>query len=348
MADVNKNNLVTFNGPELPPSKQMANAILGNLLTDQKALVGEPENILNRYNDFDYSPTQREIETWIKDDTQKSIEEFHSGDKKNDGQSEAFIEGLSASFNTLLDNYSNGHVSEEELVETTSQLFSWMDSSPFWGGSPLDPYWHATQAQSALLQIGNRSVEIIDTLYDVFSLYITTTMDLVSQTSEEQIAMEDEIIQNITSELESTQKKISAAIRKNKEIVQLAMKIGFMYRDSWWLNKHGDAAIRGYIAKATATKAGRGGTLASSKARRNRILKFLEVHAELIRHNPALRIDTDSEVAVRAIKIARKEYPEDFKRGFSKKSAIDYWEYIKSDKELWKNYCEKLISTKPL
>jgi hypothetical protein len=124
-------------------------------------------------------------------------------------------------------------------------------------------------------------------------------------------------------------------------IKDFAIKIGFLFRDAWWLDEHSDAALKGYLAKETAVKAGTGGGKASSTARAKRIDAFLLVHARMMSRNPILIDDSPEELAIRAMKIAKKADPGLFEKT-SSKTAIEYWEYIRSDADLWKRYQEEM------
>jgi len=73
-----------------------------------------------------------------------------------------------------------------------------------------------------------------------------------------------------------------------------------------------------------------------------RIKLLLDEHARLIAENPDLKDDNESDVAVRAIKKAKKKYPNAFKTGASNNKAREYWSYILSDEALCKEYADKL------
>ncbi len=132
------------------------------------------------------------------------------------------------------------------------------------------------------------------------------------------------------------------------QIIANAIRLGFLYRDAWWLDTHGDAALKGYIARETSEKAGLGGAAASSSARMKKIRCFLEFHANLIRNNRALMDFPEKDVADRVLKLARKAHPITFGRTGSRKTAFEYWKYIKSDKNLWVEYQEKLLKNKDI
>lgn len=70
------------------------------------------------------------------------------------------------------------------------------------------------------------------------------------------------------------------------------------------------------------------------EAKRKRIEAFMVVHAKMIADNPAMEFISEPERAYAALHLAKKSEPDLFKKVSSKKTAVEYWEYIRSDSEL--------------
>jgi hypothetical protein len=240
------------------------------------------------------------------------------------------------SFKLALDAFGKGELNKDELVQVLAKSLTWLDQSPFWGGTPLEAYWHAAKVQSALFQVYKNSSAIVDVFYDLLQGIITETMNMGEKALSGDFG--DLNLVDFEHEIAQHQEKIQAALRAQEENTSLAVKIGFMYRDAWWLEKHGDAALRGYIAKETAIKAGSGGSKSSTAARRKRLEALLHAHAVMVRDNQILADDPMEENAFRALKLARKAHPDLFGKVSSKKTAVEYWGYIKSDPLLWREY----------
>ncbi len=134
--------------------------------------------------------------------------------------------------------------------------------------------------------------------------------------------------------------------KESPDMSKIAMMMYYLGLDSGVYDfnlKQGEDASRGYLNRQQLEKAGIKGSQANKKALRERHLLFIETLSKIIRENPILRDDPPEDTAFRALKYARKNAPEKFRRASSKKTAIQYWEYIKSDKELREIYENKLI-----
>lgn len=75
--------------------------------------------------------------------------------------------------------------------------------------------------------------------------------------------------------------RVDAKIRHDQYMMEAAFKVGFLYRDAWWLNKYSDTILR---EEARANRAKSATTKDNSKRRNQRIQEFwdqiVKVHAE--------------------------------------------------------------------
>ncbi len=336
MSDSRKG-LVDFQEPTERPSIAFAKELLENWKSGNEPSAGAPKNILNEYEDSGYAPGLSEIYDWVSRETEVMREAMDADILTPFALGKDFDQKLS----TANDAIGRDKVDDSEMVQILADLFSCLDRSPFWRGMPLGDYWHAANAQSAQLLIGEKTCMIIDVIYDLVSSLLREQGRWAEGLLSGDIGKIN--FDELTKEREQFSERVKKATSALSEIAELAAKVGFLYRDSWWLDTHGDAALKGYIAKETSTKAGAGGSKASKTAQTARIKCFLKVHAAMVRDNRILAGDPPEDVAHRALKLARKGHPTVIGQVASRKVALEYWEYIKSDTKLWAEYQEILL-----
>lgn len=327
--------LLKIGPPGYRPSIELAKA----LLTD-----GMPEDsesflalsILGKYADHGYTPTLAEVELWVKErdglfhaEMSREVGERFSGLKDD-------MSPIMMAFQSALDQYSDGKLDMDGLILEIAKPWAWMDDSPFWSGTAADDHWHLAKIKSATHRLLELRITTIDGLFDIQAEVMGPFISLLEglQSGKSLIASSPDFEQL----LKRTKTKIEIVEDAQEQMISYGIKVGFLFRDAWWIEKHGEVTIHGYLAQQTLEKAGEGGAKRSSGDRRQRIRYFLVAHAELIARNPILRQDPQEEVAFRALKLAIKKNPAAFNRGRSKKVAVDYWEYIKSDTELFEEY----------
>jgi hypothetical protein len=255
---------------------------------------------------------------------------------------EEFIVNLPQTLNSL----SFETLDLDDLVDVIARNFEWMDT-PIWGGHPEERGWHAFRIQAAYRILCSEHVSIIDSVHDQFQKIIELSNYIIELRMREYHCDGDptkpESIDILELNLGADDfEKLQIVHSGRDRLVEYAYKIGFLYRDRWWFETHGGAALDGYLARVKSAKAGKGGAKASSSARMKRITCFLSAHANLVRDNPALRTDAPEELALRALKLAAKAHPELFKNARSRKTALEYWDYIRSDSNLWQSYRKKV------
>lgn len=145
---------------------------------------------------------------------------------------------------------------------------------------------------------------------------------------------------NVLDIISYDEKQVNVRTSELNVAMKMGYYIGVAYRDRWWIDNHGDAAIKGYLDGLRLDKAGESATATHSEARAVRIKVFLEVHAKMMAENPLLRDDPEADTAHRALKLAKAKEPTLMKQSKSKKTALEYWEYIKSDEDLLVKYSE--------
>lgn len=335
-----KERLLDFEGPDDLPSKLISQQIVDDFLCHRAPLAQGFPNILDRFDDHGYSPNLEQIKNWIDKESTSFVAAVLSN---NDWPADGSVLGTGITTEQFFDRLSlakENASAMEALIKDLAKSFEWMDRNPFWGGTPMEAYWHGVKAQSALLQVEDRLGRIIDFFYEMLQRVLSSTIDATERALLGQGPDTD--LANLTNEADTTVKKISALQHDVREIIDLAISMGFLFRDAWWLEEHGDAAIRGYIARETSLKAGESGGKSSSTAKRERIEAFLNAHALMMSRNPILADDPSEELAFRALKLARRETPKLFGKANSKRTAVEYWDYIKADPQLWKQYLNKL------
>ena len=340
MSDPRKR-LIDFAAPAELPSLILARQILAPIYEGNAPLAPTVPTILDGYEDQGYGPSMAQIKEWVDRETEAMVgarnpllDAFNA--EMSDAKSDLY-----KLFHSNLDAYARGEINKDELELSLANSLTWLDTSPFVGGTPLDAYWHAAKVQSALYEIYKNSSAIVDIFYDLLQSIIAERLEMLEILQSGSIG--DLSLDDFEGQIALHNEMIQAAFRIQEENTSLAVKIGFMYRDAWWLEKHGDAALKGYIAKETALKAGSGGSTSSTAARRKRLQALLRAHAVMVRDNRILLDDPMEEVAYRALKLARKANPDLFGKVGSKKTAVEYWEYIKSDTHLWREYQDILL-----
>lgn len=336
--------LLQFYSPKSRPSIVMAKRTLEGFLSEEQTELAEPDSILNGYNDGGYVASFEEIEEWVSRNTAEAAEHLT-------GQALEIEEALSDANGELAkeqvkaaERFLANEIDEDAFIEEIATLWAWMDDSPFWSGSPDHPFWHVMKAQAALLDVGRSKCASIDARADIRKILIAFEV----QRAQALLAGKAEVpkLEVLDAKLAIVEEKLSATEKSENDLIQSAIRLGFLFRDAWWIREHADISLKGYLAKRTEARAGKGGGARASEDKAARIAVFLCEHAKLIRDNPALRNDPDGALAERAIKQATKKNPKLFSRGKSKKAAVEYWEYIRSDAELWEKYEKLAYKTK--
>jgi hypothetical protein len=204
--------------------------------------------------------------------------------------------------------------------------------------------WHAARVAREAYRIYNYQSEVVDAVLAVPLAKLTHSIQQLERLQAGQEVQDNK--DGTFAELDQAIDGMQELLNRTPQIVDAGLRMGFLYRDAWWIENHGEVTVKGYLSKMRSAKAGESGGRKSNKMRMQRIKYFLAEHAKLISTNPILRDDPPEDVAYRAVKIAAKKHPEAFRRGASKRSAREYWEYILSDQDLLDEY-ESLMITEP-
>jgi hypothetical protein len=328
--------------PDKRPSVELAKWLLRDLLGAKDVSAENVRTILDEYDDQSYTPTLEEIIEWAQQNTQAFASDLDEEISKFTTIIEDAEHPISKAFISALERYSSNEIDEDSLILEVAEIWRWIDSSPFWAGTAADRHWHVAKIQSAELQISAHSKIAIDGLYDLLGELIAQQTTWAEQLQSGQVLIPR--IEDLEGMVDIGHKKVESVLKAQSEVTSYAVKLGFLFRDAWWIENHTGATIRGYLAQQTAQNAGVGGGKTSSEARLRRIKCFLQVHADMIGRNPVLRSDTPDQNAIRALKLAAQKHPNVFKKGSSKKIAVEYWEYIRSDHVLWGEY-ERYLKT---
>ena len=213
--------------------------------------------ILDSYFDQGYTPTLADIEAWAVEQRVGHVGKFANFVDEldsivSDEESPQMV-ALRSATRKLLDVTIN----ENDLAVEISEQWAWLDDVPFWGGTTVVPYWHSARMDSALKKLHIAASELIDVPYCILQ-------ELVSQ----QISQAEQLqnggagypsLTEFKTLIDRLSTRIGAAVIAKDEIIANAIRLGFLYRGYWWINNHGEITIRGYIAKQTSEKAGKGG-----------------------------------------------------------------------------------------
>jgi hypothetical protein len=269
---------------------------------------------MDDYDDQGYAPSYSEIRKWA----------FHSVAHMNkiitpvmETASECAEDkngNLEASYTSALVAFSKGEISEEVLVAKVADLFSWIDDLQVFGGTPLDDFWHSTKVCSTIIHIGNNSVKIIDVVYDLLSeiIDVKAKLDIATACESGTVPNLDDL-EKYSAEQLVTVKTATTAI---DEIISLSIKAGFLYRDTWWLENHGDAAssyyehAKGWTSIQEARKKGSQNTQNKSQKQKSAARDLVR---EAIRVKGMLFLTASEKHKAETIqKIARDTRPHDF------------------------------------
>jgi len=322
--------------PEQRPSVEHAKWLLRDLLGKKDVSAENVRTILDQYDDQIYTPKIEEIFAWAQQRAQAFVSDLDEEISKLTTISDDLEHPISKAFISALERYSSKEIDEDSLILEVAEIWRWMDNSPFWVGTAADRHWHVAKIQSASLQISAHNKIAIDGLYDLLQEFIAQQTTWAEQLQSGQVLIPR--IEDLEGMADIVRKKVESVLNAQSEVTSYAVKLGFLFRDAWWIENHTGAMIRGYLAQQTAQNAGRGGGKTSSEARLRRIRCFLQVHADMIGRNPVLTSDPPDQNALRALKLTVRKHPDVFKKGCSKTTAVEYWEYIKSDRALWKEY----------
>lgn len=327
-------NLLAAEHPTARPSIELARMVLKPLLDDVEG-DATTFDILEHDSHPNYCPSFDEVLNWAMRSLPEAVRSCDDLDQSLDFEIH--------DFSTALDEYSAGRISSEQLIEEVAKNFSLIDDAALFGGTAAMKHWHAARISREALRIHNFIGETVDA---VFAIPLAELTHALQQLERLQAGRE---VQGVTvgrhEGLDKVIVDMQNMLRRTPQIVDAALRVGFLYRDAWWIENHGEITIKGYLSQLRATKAGEGGGKQSNNMRMQRIRYFLAEHARLISDNPILRDDPPEDVAYRAIKLAAKKHPELFRRGASKRSAREYWEYILSDQDLRGEYENLIISS---
>lgn len=318
------------------PSIKMAELVVQQLEAGKEVSNFFPDTFLESYFDEGYTPNFAEIQRWAQERSEDAANQMSVSVQ------DKFLELTNPSspqfkaLDATLEQLFNEEIDSDEAIRTLSALWTWMDDSSIWGGTPVDSHWHTTKINAALLKLSQVNMTVIDAATDnlqevlgLHTFWIESVGIAHPQTPK---------IEHVEEVIERSKARLRKAKHAREELTEYCVKLGFLFRDAWWIENHGRMTIRGYLAQQTALRAGEGGAKQSSAARLKRIRIFMSEHARIVAQNPLLREDPPEKIAHRALKEAIKKDPETFKTGKSRKIAVEYWEDVRADDGLFQEY----------
>ena len=99
----------------------------------------------------------------------------------------------------------------------------------------------------SLLQIYKNSSATVDIFYGLLQGIIAKRVEMLERFQSGDLG--DLNLADFERQIALRNETVQSALRTQEENTSLAIKIGFMYRDAWWLEKHGDAALKGYMSR---------------------------------------------------------------------------------------------------
>lgn len=315
--------LTQHNDPEYDAQKAYEHlllACLGLKEYDERTAAPVPITVADGYEDFGYTPSISKVKSEVFDKFDKYMEKTFSKDFI-DNQSTEGEESL-----RIILSYTKGKASDLDARAAVSKFTSFMKDSPFWNENPYGELWHIARMESAFLQIGKLSRQYHEALDHLLHVpYGIATLLLIKGGADQE---------HLDAPYACSKSKRNEAIRLQEEMAELYFKIGFLYRDNWWDEKHGRAAISHYTSVEKRTKAS--GQKSASK-KQQRIGEMLSYMEDIFSKNPDLRTqDTLETLADLAIKKAANAKPKLWRQG--KNQRDNYLSEMRTNPDLRPRY----------
>jgi len=252
-----KKGLVDFEEPKKARSLAFAEAFFENISESTELLQTVfSDTILTGYEDSNFTLNLKEIDEITKDARDEFRQHFGSLI-----ESHLAKEGIVAPFGELLERLTRGEIDEGEAIQKLSNIFGFLNDSPFWNGTTMQEHWHSARIESAFYRMGQLQVKFIDKIYD-------QSQEIIRLKGEAMVAQflsgASEV--PILSDFEQCAEKHMAIAKDilttKDELMEYAVKVGFLFRDNWWLENHGEAAaeyyerVAGLLAQQSGRKAG--------------------------------------------------------------------------------------------
>lgn len=333
--------LVFFDEPSQKASIIMARYVLAAVLRGDGVEHTRPADFLARYDDNQYTPDLAEIIKWATKEALEFDKAIKSEKSPKAKQAVERFQAIISKIDVVFDENNVPAIANEESVTSeVAELFGWMDESPNWAASPYEGYWHPIRVLSARARLDVEVEQISEAL-----LLLQGSIERYQREHLQNLERVAEGKAPVFPEMRSAdidQQWVIGAMEAVNRLAEQAAKIGFPYRDSWWLKEHGPAALKGYSAQKHDTKRGKRGGAAAEADRHERHRLFMKIHAELSKRNPEWITTAPKSLAVKALDDARKKHPHEMGRAKSARTAVEYWDYIKTDTAMWAEYQELL------
>ena len=295
--------LVDFEGPKKLPSETVAEYLLQIWGLVPPDYISEISTILDEYEDFGYTPTIQDIEKWSEEQRASltsGVDSAFLNQLASDGENPATERTRSA-----LKSFVDGNLSRKELVEFLLTEIADDDGLiDYINSTSMGDNWHAARIQSAIYRVNKLSASFIDSLHDPVSHLIAATIKIYEGL---QAGFFDSTTIPNREDFEVLLENVQTAHTSHKQISEFYLKIGFLYRDHWWISNHQQAAIKYYELaekRIAGSKRGANKTAEKSRALRNGCLELVAIaYAErktaFICADVKVMADTIMEIALR-------------------------------------------------
>lgn len=273
--------LVDFKEPKKAKSLIFAEAFFEEgACQDELISAVFSDTILEVYDDSNYTPSLEDV----RNNTEDARMEFHQQVRSQFDTHivKVGLEGakLWETMDELLDRHHKGATSKADTILELANLFGFLDATSFWHGGSVREHWHSAQIESALYQIGGLQCDFADKVWnqsiEMFNLNGELLLAQIAKPIPEGPASGE------IKKYAQTQIKIANEITAIKnQLVEYALKIGFLYRDNWWLEHHGEAAAE-YYQRVEGLKAQQSGRKIGAKKTQDKALALREACKILI------------------------------------------------------------------
>ncbi|NOR63338.1 MAG: hypothetical protein GQ535_12710 [Rhodobacteraceae bacterium] len=268
MDDAKKKGLLDFKEPDKTNSLVFAEAFFANIGSSSELLESTFQNtILSGYEDSNYTPSLKEID----EITKPARDEFRQHSQEW-VQSQVDGKGLAVSIGELLERHSKREIEEVDAIQKLSSIFNFLNESPYWNGTSIQKHWHSARIESALYQMAKSQVEFVDKIYDQSN----DIMDLSGEIMIARFAKDAPKTPSINDIEKCGQKQLEVTkdiLETKDKLLEYALKVGFLFRDNWWLEKHGEAASE-YYARVEGLLGQQSGRKTGAMKTRNKALEL--------------------------------------------------------------------------
>ncbi len=299
-----RKSVVKHNGPKRSAHETVVDAIFSEIVlnrSDGETDEIDHETILDGYEDYGYTDTISDAKKWVSEKGESFFERtFPSG---SDAEREKNLEKQLIELDQKITSYHEGKTSEKEVKAAISNMFQHIGRSPFWNMYPMDEDWHTARMESAIFQINKLSDQFRSVLRRPSDVFYGIAV----------LLLRGQNLESLDEPRANSNDAINEAVRLHDEMAELYFKLGFLYRDTWWIENHEDAAA-GYYEQTKKRKDGskKGAKTTANKAAALRADCLGFVAAAYEEKGMDFIVAKTSIQATTIMGIAQRERPSDF------------------------------------